>query len=214
MTAASIRRRIAYLKGMKHALLALVLSLAATMAAAQSKQPLSAISAYLNGLTTVTAPFTQFNDDGSRSTGTLYVHRPGRMRFQYDGPDAPVVIAGNGAVVIEDPKSNQPPESYPLSRTPLSILLARRVDLGRANMVVGHDARGGMTVVTAQDPERPEQGRIDLMFGGSPLALREWIVHDETGGQTRVVLGDLTTGGALANSLFRPPNTSGNLNER
>ncbi|MDK3071568.1 outer membrane lipoprotein carrier protein LolA [Sedimentitalea sp. JM2-8] len=187
---------------MRHVFLAMALSLLATASWAQGKVPLSTISTYLNGLTTLSAPFTQFNDDGSRSSGTLYVHRPGRMRFEYDGRDAPVVIAGTGAVVIFDPKSNQPPESYPLKRTPLSIILSPRVDLGRANMVVGHESRNGMTVVTAQDPENPEYGRIDLMFGGAPLELREWIVHDDAGGQTRVVLGNMQKGGRLARSLF------------
>jgi outer membrane lipoprotein-sorting protein len=179
-----------------------VLGLLATASAAQGKLPLSAISSYLNGLSTLTAPFTQFNDDGSSSTGTLYVHRPGRMRFEYDGPDSPVVIAGTGAVVIFDPKSNQPPESYPLKRTPLSIILDRQVDLERANMVVGHDVRDGMTVITAQDPENPEYGSIDLLFAGTPPELREWVVHDDAGGQTRIVLGQMQKGGVLAGSLF------------
>lgn len=187
---------------MKHLLLALLFGLFATVSSAQTKLPLATISAYLNSLSTVKAPFTQFNEDGSRSSGTLYLHRPGRMRFEYDPPEAAVVVAGAGAVVIHDPKSNQPPESYPLRRTPLSIILARRVDLGQANMVVGHGTMGDMTVVSAQDPEHPEHGRIDLMFGGTPLELREWVIHDDAGGQTRVVLGELTKGTRLNSTLF------------
>ena len=188
---------------MKHIILAMALSLSATFAAAQDKLPLSAISDYMNGLTTLKAPFTQFNGDGSTSTGTLFVHRPGRMRFEYDPPNSAVVVAGSGAVVIHDPKSNQPPESYPLKRTPLSIILARRVDLGKADMVVGHEVRDGMTIVSAQDPDHPDYGRIDLMFGGSPVDLREWVVHDDAGGQTRVVLGDMQKNARLDSSLFR-----------
>lgn len=199
---------------MKHLFIALCLGLLATASAAQSKQPLSAISAYLNGLSTVKASFTQFNDDGSRSTGILYLHRPGRMRFEYDPPESAVVIAGTGAVVIHDPKSNQPPESYPLRRTPLSIILARRVNLEQENMVVGHGTQGDMTVVSAQDPEHPEYGRIDLMFGGAPLELREWIIHDDAGGQTRVELGKLTKGTQLDSGLFRTNAGSGATRDR
>ncbi len=70
-------------------------------------------------------------------------------------------------MVIFDPKSNQPPESYPLQRTPLYLILRRKVNWSRANMVVGHELRRDMTVVTAQDPENPEYGRIDLMFSGA-----------------------------------------------
>lgn len=183
-------------------LVGLVLTVSATSALAQGKVPLSTISNYLNGLTTVTAPFTQYNDDGSQSTGQLYLHRPGRMRFEYDPPNGATVVAGSGAVVIHDPKSNQPPESYPLKRTPLSIILDRRVNLGQANMVVGHSFDGKSTVVTAQDPKNPDYGRIDLKFAGKPLELRSWVIHDGAGSQTTVVLGALTKGQKLGSSLF------------
>ncbi|SFT92481.1 LolA family protein [Sedimentitalea nanhaiensis] len=181
---------------------ALALSLAATASWAGGKLSLPEISSYLNGLSTVVAPFTQYNDDGSRSTGTVYLHRPGRMRFEYDPPDAATVVAGAGAVVIHDPKSNQPPESYPLKRTPLSLILDRNVNLSRANMVVGHSFDGTSTVVSAQDPENPEYGRIDLLFGGDPIELRKWVIHDNGGGQTTVVLGALDKGGRLSSNLF------------
>ena len=140
---------------MKRFLIASCLVLASAAPALAEKLPLSAISRYLNGMQTAQAPFTQINDDGSLSTGTLYIKRPGRVRFEYDPPEKAVVVAGGGAVVIFDPKSNVEPETYPLSRTPLSIILARNVDLDRANMVTGHGFDGTATVVTAQDPENP-----------------------------------------------------------
>lgn len=183
-------------------LLAPLIALSASAGWASEKLPLSAISDYLNGLKTAQGPFTQINDDGSLSTGTLYIHRPGRMRFEYDPPNGAVVLAGGGAVTIHDPKSNQPPENYPLRRTPLSIILARRVDLGRANMVVGHEFDGTATVVTAQDPENPEYGSIDLLFTADPVELRKWVIHDGSGGQTTVVMGGLETGVKLSSLLF------------
>lgn len=202
--------RADYLKGMRKFALALVLApmlapvlaLSAPAVRAAEKLPLAAISEYLNSLKTAQGPFTQINDDGSLSTGTLYLHRPGRMRFEYDPPDSAVVIAGAGAVKIYDPKSNQPPETYPLKRTPLSIILAKNVDLARANMVVGHRFDGTATIVTAQDPENPEYGSIDLMFTGDPVALRKWVIHDGSGGQTTVIMGGLKTGGRLSGLLF------------
>lgn len=193
-----------YVGGMKRLLAAMVLCVTASAGWAQQKLPLSAISDYLNGLTTVAGPFTQINDDGSLSTGKLYIHRPGRMRFEYDPPASGVVIAGGGAVVIHDPKSNQPPESYPLNRTPLSVILARRVDLGQANMVTGHVFDGTATVVRAQDPENPEAGFIDLSFTDNPVELRKWVIHDGGGGQTTVLLGAMETGVPLGNTLFTP----------
>jgi outer membrane lipoprotein-sorting protein len=163
---------------------------------------LSTLSNYLNGLTTVESDFTQVNGDGTISTGKIYIHRPGRVRFQYAPPDRSLVIAGGGQVAVFDAKSNQPPEQYPLKRTPLNLILARGVNLGRANMVVGHYADGTSTRVRAQDPEHPEYGTIELVFTANPVELRQWIITDDLGTQTTVILGELTKGKRLGASLF------------
>ena len=181
---------------------ALPLTMLAPAAWAADKLNLSEISAYLNGLSTAQGAFTQISDDGTLATGQIYLHRPGRARFEYDPPSGGTVVAGSGAVVIHDPKSNQPPETYPLRRTPLALILDRNVNLGRANMVVGHGFDGTATVVRAQDPENPEYGSIELSFTDSPVELRKWVIHDGAGGQTTVILQGLETGVALRSGLF------------
>ena len=165
---------------------------------------LADISAYLNTITTLKAPFQQFNDDGTTSTGTLYIRRPGRMRFEYDPPEEALVIAAAQAVVIFDGKSNQPPETYPLRKTPLSLILARNVDLTRARMVRESVFDGKTTTVTAYNPDEPDAGLIALTFTDNPTQLRHWVVTDSGGGQTKVVLGAFETGMQLPSSLFNP----------
>ncbi|WP_176248966.1 outer membrane lipoprotein carrier protein LolA [Sulfitobacter sp. HGT1] len=187
--------------------LALGLGLAAAFPATAEKLPLNAISSYLNSLKTAQGDFTQINDDGSISTGTIYIKRPGKVRFEYNAPDTGIVIAGSNTVVIYDKKSNQPAETYPLSKTPLSIILAANVNLGQAKMVTGHSYDGTSTTVRAQDPEHPEYGNIELKFTENPVELRQWVINDGNGSQTTVILGDLKKGGQLANSIF---DTSGN----
>lgn len=174
------------------------------LAAAAEQLSLSEISAYLNGLTTLKTEFRQYNDDGSVSTGTLYIRRPGRMRFEYDPPEQALVIASASAVYIIDRKSNQLPETYPLSRTPLSLILGRSIDLTRANMVQQSRFDGAATIVTASDPDNPDTGSIELTFTDSPTQLREWVIFDTTGGQTKVELGAFETGIELPGSLFSP----------
>ncbi|MCJ8140616.1 LolA family protein [Falsirhodobacter halotolerans] len=180
---------------------AIALALFALPAAAE-RIPLSEISRYLNSLTTAQSDFTQVNPDGSVSTGKLMMHRPGRVRFEYAQPDNSVVLAGGGQVAIFDAKSNQTAEQYPLSRTPLSIILDQNVDLSRARMVVGHTEVENTTRVVAQDPQRPEQGKIEMVFTANPTELRQWVITDNAGAQTTVILGELQKGGNLASSLF------------
>lgn len=170
--------------------------------AAAEKLPLKDISAYLNSLTTVEADFTQVNSDGTISTGKIYIKRPGRVRFEYGPPDRSLVIAGSNTVAIFDNKSNQPPEQYPLKRTPLNLILAANVDLGRAKMVVGHSEDGTSTRVRAQDPEHPEYGSIELVFTAKPVELRQWIITDDLGAQTTVILGEMKKGGQMGTRLF------------
>ena len=111
-------------------------------------------------------------------------------------------MAGAGSVAIFDAKSNTGPETYPLSRTPLSIILAERVNLEQARMVRGHSYDGTATTVTAQDPQNPELGNIQLVFTDNPIQLRQWIINDDAGNSTTVVLGELRTGTSLAARLF------------
>lgn len=165
--------------------------------------PLAEISAYLNRITTAEAPFQQFNADGTISSGRLLIQRPNRMRFEYQPPDRTLVLASAGQVAIFDGKSSEPPEQYPLKRTPLSLILAEKVDLTRARMVVAHgETEGGLTAVTAQDPENPDYGQITLYFSADPVALREWVVTDAGGGNTRVTLDELSFGATYPASTF------------
>lgn len=181
--------------------LAPVFALALAVPALAEKIPLGEISAYLNGLTSAEADFTQVNADGSTATGKLFIKRPGRARFEYTA-DKTLVLAAGGQVAIFDPKSNQPAEQYPLARTPLNLVLAPKIDLERAKMVVGHTSDGDTTSVVAQDPEHPEYGAIRMVFSANPVQLRQWVITDQGGGKTAVILGDLKSGGELGSLMF------------
>lgn len=183
------------------ALLAAALALGGRGALAD-EIPLSTLSAYLDGLVSAETTFRQINPDGSASSGRVIIARPGRMRFEYAKPDRTLVLASAGSVAIFDPKSNQPPEQYPLAKTPLNLILGAHVDLATAKMVVGHHEEGDLTLVTAQDPTHPEYGQLELGFSANPVALRQWVVTDGNGAQTIVLLDALKTGGSYGPSVF------------
>ncbi len=171
--------------------------------AVSAQLSLNEISRYLNSIEMAVSEFTQVNDDGTLSTGKFYIRRPGRMRFEYDPPEKLLVMAGGGQVGIFDGKSNvKRAERYPLRRTPLSLILERNVNLARRNMVVGHRFDGTATIVTAQDPEHPEYGNIQLKFTSGPVELRQWIVTDGQGAKTTVILGQLSKVNSLSSTLF------------
>ncbi|MDG1457418.1 MAG: outer membrane lipoprotein carrier protein LolA [Pseudoprimorskyibacter sp.] len=162
---------------------------------------LDTLSEYLTGLGSVQTTFTQINGDGSVSTGVFQLRRPGRMRFEYDPPDEALIVAGAGTIAIVD-KALGTSNQYALRRTPLKLLLARRVDLTDTDAVVDHYESDGLTVVTAQDPKMPEIGSMDLVFATAPLQLKQWRIRDETGGETLVLLDAFDTDVDLPLRMF------------
>ena len=181
-----------------------IISLMLLLVSPASGQPISLddLSSYFNVMTTAESSFIQIADDGSQSTGRMYIKRPGRIRFEYDPPDLALVIVGGGQVAVFDPKADTEPTRFPLRNTPLSLILERTVDLARRDMVVTHKGEGPITFVVLQDPDRPEYGSIQLMFTDNPVQLSQWIVDDNSGGQTQIVLGDWVEGQKLPNILF------------
>ena len=196
---------------MKNILIAAFAVVATSAPVFADKIPLNTLSNYLNKMKTAQGEFTQINDDGTVTTGEVLIKRPGRIRFQYAPPDNSLVIAGGGTVAIFDPKSNVPPEQFPLKRTPLNLVLARNVDLKKSNMLVGHKDDGTATTVTVQDPEHPEYGNIQLKFTPNPVELRQWVITNDAGQQTTVILGDLKTGISIGS---RPFSITTEINDR
>ena len=183
-------------------IMSFLLALCLSTAVWADKISLNALSSYLDGLRNVEAKFTQINADGSLSTGALYIKRPGRIRFEYDPPNDALVLASQGQLAVFDPNGNDVPESYPLSKTPLSLILADNINLSRESMVRGHQFDGTSTTLTVQDPEHPERGLIALVFTGPTPQLRQWVIEGQNGEQTVIVLNHVATDMPLNDNLF------------
>ncbi len=193
----------AYSRIMKRMFAAALAACLVTAPAAADRLSLKEVSTYLNTLTNARADFVQVNGDGSRSSGTLTLKRPGRARFEYDPPnEAALVLASGGQVAVFDDRASGRPEQYALRQTPLNILLARNVDLTRTRMVTGHGEQGDRTIVQAQDPDHPEYGTIWMYFNQNPVRLSEWLITSDTGEKTRIILEPFTNPGNLPPSLF------------
>jgi outer membrane lipoprotein-sorting protein len=162
----------------------------------------TAIDAYLRGLRSAEGRFRQTNPNGSTQTGRFMLQKPGRIRFEYDAPAGSMVIADGSRVGVFDPKSNRNPTTYPLSRTPLQILLREDLSLREPGMVLGATRDGDGTHLTVVDPRMPDQGRMVLTFAEEPVALRSWVVQTPNGQRTRVALTEMRPGAQFERSLF------------
>jgi outer membrane lipoprotein-sorting protein len=168
---------------------------------ARDRADIARIEAYLNGIKTLKAHFTQVAPDGSLSQGTAWLERPGRMRFQYDPPAPFLLIAAHGVLTFND-SSLQQTSNIPLSRTPLGILLSDDVKLAGPVTVTAMQHLPGQIQVTLVRTDSPGDGSLTLILTEPPPALRQWIVVDAQRRETRVTLSDVQTGVALNQRLF------------
>jgi outer membrane lipoprotein-sorting protein len=198
---------------MKHLLLLAVLLSATFVLPAAAQAPRAAVlsdadqaelahvQAYLNGLRTLKARFVQTGPDGKVSTGTAWLERPGRMRFEYDKPSPLLLVAGHGTVVFRDNQLDQT-STIPLSQTPLGLLLADTIVLTGPVTVTAFERLPSAVELTLVRTATPGDGSLTLMLNPNPLTLVGWSVVDAQGRQTNLRLTDVTQGGAFDEKLF------------
>jgi outer membrane lipoprotein-sorting protein len=168
---------------------------------AEDKALVDKATAYLQGLTQIKGRFTQTDARGRVSQGDFYLKRPGKVRFAYDAP-TDMLIVSNGSTVNMYAKRLGTFESYPLGVTPLSLFLAKEIRLDRGVQVSDVKRFADGFSLTAKDLKHETDGEIVLVFGSSPMVLREWTVLDGAGQKTRVALSGLQPAPSLDPALF------------
>ena len=158
---------------------------------------------YLQGLATVSARFHQTAPDGRPSTGVLYMQRPGKARFEYDPPARMLIVSDGRNVAVSDMRLKTF-DRYPLSATPLNLLLAKQVRLDRGVKIGRVDRNAEGFAITAVDIAHQADGRLVIYFAdeGGRLQLRGWNAIDAQGRLTKVRLGDLQPRSGLTPALF------------
>lgn len=157
--------------------------------------------AYLSGLKSAEARFSQTDPRGAVTTGRFSLQRPGRARFAYDPPADLTVVADGVNVNVADAKLKTF-DSYPLKQTPLALLLGVKVSLNGAVKVDAVSRTDAGFSVTLRQTKSATEGSLTLDFKASPMSLAGWAVVDGTGQRTSVKLSGLRTGISLQPSLF------------
>lgn len=168
---------------------------------AEAAARVEAANAYLSSVTNVHGRFTQTDGRGAVSTGQLWLRRPGQARFQYDPPSELVVVSDGLTVVVNDRKLKTF-DQYPLSATPLRILLAKKVRLDTAIAIENVTETDRGFSITARDGRKRSSGAVVLNFAASPIALTGWTVVDGQGQRTDVSLTGLDPVSDLDPKLF------------
>ena len=162
------------------------------------------IEDYLNAITTLRARFLQVAYDGSKSTGIIYISRPGRLRVEYDPPvDTLLVSDGEWLTFIDGDLGQR--SQMPVDSTPAGFLVRDNIRFGDDIIVTRVEQNEAVLRATLVRADSPGEGEFTLVFTNTPFELRQWVVVDPQGLATRVTLLESQRGLALDPALFDQP---------
>ena len=185
---------------MRLILAALAVLMSTVVAHAQAGVP--EVERYFNSIKTLQARFVQNTPNGSVVSGTRYVRRPGRMRFEYDAPSQLKVVADGTQVTMWDPATRDFGQ-WPIGWTAASFLVKEPLKLSGDLTVESQARNGGVLELTIVQTRKPQEGKVIVRMAENPLELRGWTIVDGRGNKVNVALSDLKTGMQLADSLFK-----------
>jgi len=163
---------------------------------------LKEISDKLSAVQTMDGEFVQYNPNGDQQQGKFFIQRPGRVRFQYDPPATLSVIADGKSVLVFD-KKLQTYDIWPLSQTPLRLLLQDDLNLATSDKVTRVGVAPDLVEIEMHDDTKFSAGTLNLIFDRKSYDLRQWTVTDQQGLQTMVALYNVETGKELRADLFK-----------
>src|SRR6185437_11744337 len=114
---------------------------------AADRDALDAISAYMNGITTMKGNFIQVEPSGNVDEGRFYISKPGRMRFEYAAP-VPTLLVADGSTVAVANTRLKTIDRYPIFETPLDVILSKSIDIRQWTVI---DNQGLSTTVALRD---------------------------------------------------------------
>jgi outer membrane lipoprotein-sorting protein len=161
------------------------------------------IADHFSSVKTMQGEFVQFGPRGEQTGGKFFLERPGKIRFNYEKPSPMRVISDGKSVVIGNTKLNTW-DIYPLSKTPLALLLNDRIDL-KSKMVRDVKEEADLITIKLGDRSVFADSTITMMFDPKSYDLRQWTITDNQGKDTSVMIFNTQTGMAFDKSVFRVP---------
>ena len=184
----------------------LVLLSAAALArpalSANQEEVLLEVDGYFNAIRTMHGEFLQIGPNGEKSQGHFFIEKPGRIRFHYSKPVYLDIIADGKSVAVRDRKMATQ-DIYPLSKTPLKVLLANQINLTTDERVTSVTYDPDLITVEVAEESLFGKGKIVLFFDARKLELKQWTVTDAQGFDTSVTIFNVQTGHPQNPDLFK-----------
>ena len=159
---------------------------------------------WFKGISTMQADFIQVASDGTTASGVIHLRRPHQMKIVYD-LDEPLILLTTRIWIHVDRPNDKTVTSYPISETPLSLLLKKDVRLRSDEFTTSSNVQNGIVRVMLAKETGEAAGELTLEFTEKPFVLRKWTIRDAADVTTTVTLQNMRFGHQYENKMFARP---------
>ena len=159
---------------------------------------------WFNGISTMQADFIQVASDGTTASGVIHLRRPHQMKIVYD-LEEPLILLTTRIWIHVDRPNDKTVTSYPISETPLSLLLKKDVRLRSDEFTTSSNVQNGIVRVMLAKETGEAAGELTLEFTEKPFVLRKWTIRDAADVTTTVTLQNMRFGHQYENKMFARP---------
>lgn len=188
------------------ALLSLTVAAASGVSLAQAKigkkdaKTVAKISKHFSSVPTMMGEFVQFGPNGEQTGGRFFIKRPGKVRFDYTKP-SPILVKADGRTVGVHNRKLKTWDFFPLSKTPLKLLLADKISVNDKS-IKSVKTEEDLTTVVLGNKSIFGNSKITLMFDPQSFDLRQWTITDNQGKDTTVMIFNVQRNIDLNRRLF------------
>lgn len=168
---------------------------------ADQKASIVKLNNYINSFQSLKCNFVQISPRGQTTQGVLLISKPGKLRFDYAAPNPLLIVSDGKWLTIKDRKRERG-DQFPLSATPLRLVVSSKIDLLAETDVIGFEKKDGLTSISLADRKDKLGGFITLIFDETRNELQQWVIVDGKDRRTTVQLANIETGGTFDPKLF------------
>jgi len=161
------------------------------------------VNKFFENLNTLEADFIQVSPSGNVSNGKIYFDLPGRLRIDYSEPNNLLITCKGFWIVIQD-RNLKTTNNIPLNQSPFSILIEKQISLSNKTIKTEFENKSGIISLTIKTSNNEQAGQLVLEFSEKPLSLKKWIIKDNLGEITTVLIQNAKYNKKLSHLLFFP----------
>jgi len=201
--------------GLMLALVAMLAPAGGALAAPTLDEAVSALEQAQRRVTDLKAPFRQaahnkVMNQTIEARGTLYLKKPGRLRWEYQTPTPQEIVSDGTRLWIYTPELKQ----VNVSAAPAALAgpagsflqglgqVREHFDVRFLNPAQPTDAEGLVVLDLAPKKPQPLMTRLIVSMDPKTWLVRQAVIYDELGNTVTVRFGDTVVNSGLADALF------------